>query len=63
MLKHMVTDMQLAPGFQNRFFEGLLLPDKLTAEYMKLDPTEVEKIFLQQGYGSKTKRPRAKPIH
>ena len=45
MLKHMVTDMQLAPGFQNRFFEGLLLPDKLTAEYMKLDPTEVEKIF------------------
>ena len=34
LLRTMVSQMKLEPEFQTRFFEGLLLPDKLTAEYM-----------------------------
>ena len=47
--------MELKPEFQTTFFEGLLLPDKLTAEYMQVEPTAVDEVFKSKGYGQKNK--------
>lgn len=41
--------MRTDPEFKNRFFEGILLPDKLTKEYISPEPTHVEKILVSKG--------------
>ena len=36
------------PEFQTRFFQGILLPEKLTKEYIAPDLTHVEEIIKKQ---------------
>ena len=44
-MKKLVGDMSNSAEYKERFIEGLLLPDKLTAEYMKNEPTVVQELF------------------
>ena len=34
LLRKLISDMDLSPEFQTTFFQGLLLPDKLTEQFL-----------------------------
>ena len=45
LLKKLIDDISTDAEDKERFISGLLLPDHLTEEYMKNDPTVVQEKF------------------
>ena len=44
-MKQLVSEANPSRDFKERFFEGLLLPNKLTEEFMRNDQNHVEKTI------------------
>ena len=45
LLKKLVSEMKTDPEFKNRFFQGILLPDKLTEDMLEKEDTGVKEVM------------------